>query len=192
MLLLTAVGCATPISAPVDGEPGCFDSDPEVACDKTFCEAPQVWPATLGRGGAEGRGFRLLKDGDSAEIWRETSGGAYYLELAAQVDNLCSVLFLDFELYDAGSSPETLIHSVRRHVQTSSAGDADRWEFERFSFPCAWWPEDTSPVGICVDPAMGQLDKLDLRLVVRAEDHNENRSATAEVALTSSCCSDPE
>lgn len=171
-----------------------FSSDPEEACTENFCGLPEVEAAT----GASEAEFRVLQNGDQLPIWWGPQGG-YHLELATRTRNLCPVIFVDFELYDVTGGGETLIHSVRRHVQAirensdPEVPSIQRWWVEQFRFPCAWWPNDDDPdhnVPECADEQIGFLEDLDLKLVVAAEDHNENRSAVTEVLVDGVCCED--
>lgn len=171
---------------PVDDR---FTSDPEAACTENFCGAPQAWPGT----GSSVDTFRVLEDGDSVPIYYGDQGG-YHIDLGARMQNLCPVVFLDFELYAVEDGEETLIHNVRRHVQAVRENSdpeipsIQRWWVEQFRFPCTWWPEDPENDPFCGEEPFGQIDAVPLKLVVGAEDHNEDRRDLVEVNITAECC----
>jgi len=165
-----------------------FTSNEQEACQENFCGLPEVWPAT----GNSPETFRVLEAGDTIPLWFGAQGG-YHLEFAARTQNLCPVIFLDFELYDITDGAETLIHSVRRHVQAVREPDADppslqRWWVEQFRFPCVWWPDDPNHDPTCSDEPVGRIEDADLLFRIQSEDHNENRSAVAEVPVSAECC----
>ena len=165
------------------------------ACGENFCGAPVVWPAT----GASAESFRLLGDGDTLPVVFGAQGG-YHIDLAVRMQNLCPVVFVDFELFDVTGGARTLIHSSRRHVQAVREEDTDppslqRWWVEQFGFPCAYWPNDPVNDPFCDDPPIAFIDELDLVLRIASEDHNtveggatQDRGSAAEVSVTATCC----
>ena len=156
---------------------------PPDACGENFCGAPAVWPAT----GASPESFAVLEAGGALSVVFGPQGG-YHIDLAVRMQNLCPVVFVDFELFDATGGGRTLLHSSRRHVQAVREEDADppslqRWWVEQFRFPCAYWPDDPVNDPPCADAPIAFIEDLDLVLRVAAEDHNEDRVAEAEVAV---------
>lgn len=183
-----------------DGSGSCpmedrFTSNPDVACQENFCGLPEVWAAT----GSSAETFRLLEDGASVPIYFGDQGG-YHIDLAARTQNLCPVIFLDFDLYDVTGGGETLIHSVTRHVQAVRENtdpeipSIQRWWVEQYRFPCAWWPNDDENDPFCSDEPIAFIDQLDLRLDIGAQDHNidetetPTRTTLASVNITAECC----
>jgi len=198
LALLTLAGC--PPGDDDDAVSDCpvedrYTSDPEEACTENFCGLPEVQAAT----GTSGDDFTLLSNGDEIPIFWGPQGG-YHMDFAVRMQNLCPVVFVDFELYDVTDGDDVLVHSVRRHVQAVRE-DSDPaipsiqrwWQAAVFRIPCQWWPDDQNPdhnVPECNETPLGYLEQRDLKLRVGAEDHNEDRSASTEVLIDAVCCED--
>ena len=175
---------------------GCpADDDDTVDSDCPVQDRFTSLPAT----GASAESFRLLGDGDTLPVVFGAQGG-YHIDLAVRMQNLCPVVFVDFELFDVTGGARTLIHSSRRHVQAVREEDTDppslqRWWVEQFGFPCAYWPNDPVNDPFCDDPPIAFIDELDLVLRIASEDHNtveggatQDRGSAAEVSVTATCC----
>ena len=169
--------------------PDLFESDPD-ACDETFCGPPLVYAAT----GNSAETFLVLGDGAELPVFYGQQGG-YHLDLALQMENLCQVVFIDFELFDTSAGGEVLIHSATRHIQTVRVEGGEppslqRWWTEQFRFPCSWWPDDPDHDPPCNEAQVGRIEDVDLLLRVSAADHNKNRSGSEEVQINAECCTE--
>ena len=199
------------VGCPTDGGEECPDGSEPVepstseACPDVFGCAPSVELA-FATGPDD---FAPIAEGSTQPIEYGAQGG-YHFNVAAQMHNLCPVVFLTFSLdvvRDDGSR-ET-IQELERHVQTvrceqqpdlfADGCDGEvtqqRWWPLQLAIPCDYHPNDPDPRELdCAEPPLEYIDELHVVLRVAARDHTGDtdpaltREASAEVAVGSDCC----
>jgi hypothetical protein len=187
------VACATDAPVAECPEEERFTSTDE-DCPETYCGEPEVWALT---GNSPGTLRRVVPD-DPLPI-RMGAAGGYHLDGAAEMTNLCSVVYLRWAFYDESSNTSWLIHQQSLHGQACRTTDAcagvlrdeavapsthQRWWGTLLRFPCRYWPDPPLPdQGFsCWEEHVADFDTLDLRLHVVAEDHN-GRRAVRDVSI---------
>ena len=154
--------------------------------------------------------FGPIVEGSEQDVYYGTQGG-YHLFVAAEMHNLCPVVFLNFSLdIEREDGTRETIQEQERHVQTvrcSQQGDlfADgcdgeptqqRWWSLQLSLPCEYYPDDPEERELnCETEPVEHIENLDVVLRVEVRDHSEQadpaqaREAAAEVAVGPTCCS---
>jgi len=153
--------------------------------------------------------FAPIAEGSSQPIQYGAQGG-YHLNVAAEMHNLCPVVFLNFALdIDRGGGVRETIQELDRHVQTVRcsqqadlfAGGCDgeptqqRWWALQLAIPCDYHPDDPEERELnCENEPLEHLEDLDVIVRVEAWDHSEQadpaqaRRVSTEVAVDAACC----
>ncbi len=154
--------------------------------------------------------FAPIEDGSEQPIYYGTQGG-YHLNVAAEMHELCPVVFLNFSMdIQREDGTRDRIQELDRHVQTvrcSNQGElfADgcdgestqqRWWALQLAIPCDYHPDDPEDRELnCEDEPVEHLEDLDIVLRVEAWDHSyqadpdQARRTSMEVAVDPVCCS---
>jgi hypothetical protein len=154
--------------------------------------------------------FAPIADGSAQPVFYGSQGG-YHLNVAAEMHNLCPVVFLDFALeIDRGAGERETIQSLDRHVQTVRCSQQEdlfvegcneestqqRWWALQLAIPCDYHPDDPEARELnCDAPPVEHIEDLDIVLRVEAWDHSEQadpdkaRRVSTEVPVEAVCCS---
>ncbi len=194
--MVAAAGLATVVaaSACVEEVPPAADGgicpieDVYVAesCDETFCGAVEV---EVGTGNA---GFVALDAGDEVDVVWGSQGG-YHVDMAADMRNLCSIVYLRMTAWiDLGDGELVEILERERHVEAlrvESEGSRQQYWGLRAFVPCEHWPDDPARNPSCAAGAgsAGPIGDFEVVLGIEAEDH-DGRLGYDERRVQPVCC----
>ncbi len=183
-MFLLLCGCPPAVD---DDDSAAADDDCEQAsaCEAEFCEPPSL------RIGTGTLGFEPLPEDGTIPIWYGGGMGdcMYHLRVAAQAEDLCSTVWIDYTVTVEGSGE--LIWDDRRHVELAPDPDSAAlayWGLEAF-LPVEWYPDDPEHADECPDDAgsSGSLADVQVLVEMAVTDHDD-RSASASATLQPVCC----